>query len=181
MSNWVKEVWDYRDGKLYWRVRPKYQNIDISKQAGCLNKITGYWMIRYNGKDYRRSRLNYYWHNGSWPKYEIDHYPDRTKTNDRIENLRDVPHRENNKNRGPYGAVPHLYISKQKNKECKQGFYYRFRVGPRGNYRLIKTSVNLNELIGFRDGWLMQNDPVRYNLLLKNEYGCKMDYIGGKT
>jgi hypothetical protein len=46
---------------------------------------------------------------GSWPKYQIDHI-DRDTSNNRIENLRDVPGGVNQQNRSPIGKVPYLGV-----------------------------------------------------------------------
>ena len=46
---------------------------------------------------------------GSWPKYQIDHI-DRDPSNNRIENLRDVPGGVNQQNRAPIGEVPYLGV-----------------------------------------------------------------------
>ena len=46
---------------------------------------------------------------GTWPKYQIDHI-DRDPSNNRIENLRDVPGGVNQQNREPIGAVPYLGV-----------------------------------------------------------------------
>jgi hypothetical protein len=46
---------------------------------------------------------------GSWPKYQIDHI-DRDTSNNRIENLRDVPGGVNQQNRAPIGEVPYLGV-----------------------------------------------------------------------
>lgn len=46
---------------------------------------------------------------GSWPKYQIDHI-DRDPSNNRIENLRDVPGGVNQMNKEVVGAVPYLGV-----------------------------------------------------------------------
>ena len=46
---------------------------------------------------------------GSWPKYQIDHI-DRDPSNNRIENLRDVPGGVNQMNRVASGSVPYLGV-----------------------------------------------------------------------
>lgn len=53
---------------------------------------------------------------GSWPKYQIDHI-DRDTSNNRIENLRDVPGGVNQSNRETSGAVPYLGV------RCLRGRY----------------------------------------------------------
>lgn len=64
----------------------KYAN----KRAGTPNK-DGYLSINFKGKFVLAHRLVWVLHNGDWPQHEIDHLNGDPRDN-RIENLRDVPH-----------------------------------------------------------------------------------------
>ena len=101
-------------GKLFWKERPSkyFKNPNYTKS----------WNIKYAGKEaltaiaFRKSgqiaRLegrvlnkSYYTHRiawlmyyGEWPKNQIDHI-NQDPTDNRIENLRDVTHAENHKNK----------------------------------------------------------------------------------
>ena len=45
--NW-SDVFDYRDGELYWKIKPKW-DIDIGTKAGYPS--SGYTYITFKGKD----------------------------------------------------------------------------------------------------------------------------------
>lgn len=47
------------------------------------------------------ARVCWFLHTGSWPRYTIDHI-NRNSLDHRIENLRDVPTKQNNENKGLY-------------------------------------------------------------------------------
>ena len=57
-----------------------------------------YWVIRMDGRRYRRSRLVWAYVHGKSPEAEIDH-ADRNKLNDRIGNLRPASRAQNGVNR----------------------------------------------------------------------------------
>jgi len=56
-------------------------------------KEDGYWRVYINGKAYYLHRLIWMYFYDEWPN-EIDHI-DRNKSNNTIENLRNVTHKEN--------------------------------------------------------------------------------------
>jgi len=49
-------------------------------------------------------------------------------------------------------------ISKQKEKNCKQGFLWRFQVRINGKIKRIKSSNDLDKLIKFADQWKKDNN-----------------------
>lgn len=75
----------YIDGKLYRNGR----------EVGWLQN--GYRHCEYKGKRYLVHRLIWRVVKGRWPRYEIDH-KDQNRSNNRIENLRDVSHSVNCRN-----------------------------------------------------------------------------------
>lgn len=93
----LKNVLEYRQGKLFWKT-------DVSDkcrqgmEVGSLHP-KGYIRFGYKRKHYLVHRVIWYLFKGSWPKNQIDHL-DRDKTNNRIENLRDVIPAENSANTG---------------------------------------------------------------------------------
>lgn len=98
---------DEETGKLYWRVRPdhhfntprgaiNFNSRFANKEAGSLND-KGYLTVRLDKVPTRVHRAIWKMVTGEDPKYFIDHI-DGDKTNNRIENLRDVTHEENNVN-----------------------------------------------------------------------------------
>ena len=95
----LQELFDYRDGELYWKERISRYSIDLSKPAGCIGK-SGYRVIRVEGKDYRAHRLIWKYQHGKDPKEFIDHI-DGNRVNNNIENLREATKQQNSYNRGP--------------------------------------------------------------------------------
>lgn len=83
----------YEDGALFWKQLRKGKT---GKRAGSQND-RGYRNVVINGKQQREHRLIWLMHYGSMPKGEIDHI-DGNRSNNRIENLRDVTKVENMKN-----------------------------------------------------------------------------------
>ena len=92
----VRDLFEYRDDNLYWRVRPRGGS-DISKPAGYVMP-KGYRRIAVKGKRYLTHRLIWLYTNGKFPDNHIDHINGDPSDN-RIENLRDVTRQENQKNR----------------------------------------------------------------------------------
>ena len=90
----VKELFEYCDGVLYWKVRPAY-HIKIGNKAGTIASI-GYWQTSINKKKYNNHRLIFLMFYGYLPA-EIDHI-DNNPLNNRIENLREATRFENNYN-----------------------------------------------------------------------------------
>ncbi len=70
------------------------------KVAGSAKKQwrTSYILIRINSKTYRAHRLAWLHHQGEFPKNQIDHI-DGNGLNNKINNLRDVTHGENMRNK----------------------------------------------------------------------------------
>jgi hypothetical protein len=94
----LQELFDYRDGELYWKVRIR-TSIDLSKPAGYIGN-DGYRAIQIEGKLYKAHRLIWKYHYGKDPKEFIDHI-DGNKSNNNIKNLRESTTQQNGFNRGP--------------------------------------------------------------------------------
>lgn len=82
----ILELLEYKDGSLFWKVKPAKQ-IAIGKEAGCVNNH-GYSVIRIDGVLHRTHRIIFLMHHGYLPQY-IDH-ADGNKLNNSIENLREA-------------------------------------------------------------------------------------------
>lgn len=89
--------------------------VKAGKKVGGLN-LDGYVQLMVCGYMFLGHRLAWMLHYGEAPKYTIDHI-DGNKSNNRIENLRDVPYQVNNQNirrafksckSGVLGASPSL-------------------------------------------------------------------------
>ena len=86
----VRELFGYRDGALYWRV--KRGPAHVGRIAGALGP-EGYRLITAHGKVYGAHRLVFMWHHG-WMPTKVDHI-DSDPTNNRIENLRAATNSQN--------------------------------------------------------------------------------------
>jgi len=97
-SQRLKELlhYDSTSGIFTWLVKRGRQA--AGSEAGCLNKVWGYYYIGIDGEIYRRNRLAWLYVYGAWPVHEIDHI-DGVTTNDAIANLRDVTRSQNMQNR----------------------------------------------------------------------------------
>ena len=80
----VKDLFDYRDGVLYWKIRPS-NRIKINDKVGSLNN-RGYLGTKINEKKYSNHRIIFLMFHGYLPKF-IDHI-DGNPLNNKIENLR---------------------------------------------------------------------------------------------
>jgi hypothetical protein len=98
-------------GHFHWRY-PR-SGVQFSRPAGSVNKTHGYVVIGLDGRQFYGHRLAWLYVKGEWP-LEIDH-KDGNRANNRIDNLRDVPHQANAQNKplttcsatGFRGVTPH--------------------------------------------------------------------------
>ncbi len=128
----VKELFEYRDGKLYWRLSPR-ANVKSGDRAGSRNgKI--YWKTKINKKCYMEHRLIFLMLKGWLPK-EIDHISDELTDegikDNSIENLQPSNHSRNNQKsaftRGVSkyrGVVRSRTVGKWMSHICKNYHYY---------------------------------------------------------
>lgn len=93
-QNLLKQIFEYRDGELYWKIQPSL-SVNVGDQVGCISK-KGYKQCRLLNKQYSLHRLIFLYHYGYLPKY-IDH-KDNNTLNNRIENLRECDEFQNNWN-----------------------------------------------------------------------------------
>ena len=87
----LHELFKYKDGNLYWKVKP-CKNISIGAKAGS-KAHNGYLVVGIKNKVYLIHRIVFMLHHGYLPKF-IDHI-DEDKTNNKIENLREATSSEN--------------------------------------------------------------------------------------
>jgi len=90
----VKELFEYEDGRLYWK--KSGHGIQKNKPAGSMSK-TGYSIVHINFKQYRQHRIIFLMFYGFMPN-QIDHI-DGNKSNNKIENLRECTHQQNQINK----------------------------------------------------------------------------------
>ena len=95
IQNLVRELFDYRNGNLYWKVS-KTNSVKIGDLAGWISK-DGYREVGINGKNYKSHRLIFLYHHGFLPEF-LDHIDGNPKNNN-INNLREATKSQNSMNR----------------------------------------------------------------------------------
>ncbi len=109
--DYVKSLFRYKDGKLFWQERPRkhfptymswktWNGRFSGKEAGGPHyypeRDAIRWTIKIDKQGIRRHAIVWAIHNGYWAK-EIDH-KNRDPSDDRIENLRECTNSQNNAN-----------------------------------------------------------------------------------
>jgi hypothetical protein len=92
----IKELFEYKNGGLYWKVFTN-SRAPIGSKAGTFNKHNDRWYIRVNRVRYLEHRLIFLWHHG-WMPEQVDHI-DVCRTNNSIENLRAATANQNQRNK----------------------------------------------------------------------------------
>lgn len=90
--------YDHISGVISWKVDCR-GGVRSGSEAGCLavrGRVT-YRSVRVNKELYLSHRLAWFLYYGVWPRDQIDHI-DGNGLNNKIENLRDVTHKENKLN-----------------------------------------------------------------------------------
>lgn len=94
-QEYVKQLFDYKDGFLYWKVR-KARCLNIGDVAACVT-TDGRKTVTIDRVRFYCSRIIFFWHNGYFPEV-VDH-EDRDCSNDLIDNLRPANYTKNNTNK----------------------------------------------------------------------------------
>lgn len=103
------------DGCYYWKQQP-VASVQAWEKAGSLTS-KGYRTISYKNKNYKEHILVWVMLTGSLPEGQIDHI-NRIKTDNHMENLRDVDNFTNCMNKPPKGTskLRGVYFCKQTGK-----------------------------------------------------------------
>jgi len=148
-QQYLKECFDYNteSGKLVWKERPlsHFKNTHgtshfNSRYKGCVAGTlydTGYVEVSINKKRFKLHRLIWKYHMGDDPIGLIDHI-DRDKSNNRIENLRDVSHIENSNNKSNSNDCIGVYFILNR---------WEGRLTIKGNLVLLGRFKNKNDAI----------------------------------
>ena len=127
----AKELFDYRDGALYWKIRPKHsRKSKDDMEAGSIT-TGGYKKFTYRQQIYYVHQVVYLIHHGYFPKL-IDHI-DRNTSNNKIENLR-----ESNKMTNAYNTP--LY--RKSKSGCKNVIWHEQR--QKWSVRLIANKKSIH-------------------------------------
>ncbi len=132
--------YDAATGDLINRTSRHYK-VSAGSVAGCIS-AGGYRAIKIKQKRYTAHRLVWLYVHGVWPTHEIDHLNGNPADN-RIENLRDVPHQLNVQNlRAPTSSSSTglLGVGPKGNK-------WRARIGVNGIPRTIGTYSTKDEAL----------------------------------
>jgi hypothetical protein len=92
-------LYDPITGRFVWRYSIR-GHIKQGYEAGCLDQ-RGYWVLSLDGNHYLAHRVAWFWVYNEWPKGEIGHI-NLERSDNRIDNLRDVSHSINQHNGRPY-------------------------------------------------------------------------------
>ena len=94
-QQYLQSLFEYKDGELFWKV-PKAKRIKIGQEAGS-SKEKGYFVVGINGFNYGIHRIIFTMNHGYMPEF-IDHI-DGNPSNNKIENLREATHSQNQCNK----------------------------------------------------------------------------------
>jgi HNH endonuclease len=102
----LKELfsYDYGTGVLSWKVSYPELNVYAGDPAGSLKK-SGYTDVSVDNRIYKLHRIVWKYIKGVDPIGQIDHI-NRDKSDNRIENLREVVPQVNSQNRDPLSTIP---------------------------------------------------------------------------
>jgi len=113
----LHELFDYRDGKLFWKKVTSTRSDVIGKEVGCINS-QGYKTTKIGGKNHLVHRLIYAMFYSDVPKC-LDHI-DGNRSNNKIENLRKATFSENMFNAKSYKTNKTGVKGVNFNKECQK-------------------------------------------------------------
>lgn len=90
------QAFEYRDGKLYWKINTNPSKKLIGKEAGCKSS-NSYGAVNLDGQAYSIHKVIFCMHSGFMP-IVVDHI-NGVRDDHRIENLRAATHVTNNYNK----------------------------------------------------------------------------------
>ena len=94
-QSYLHELFEYKDGSLYWKNSRAKNSVKAGSRAGCVSSLN-YRYIKINNISYKEHRLIFLMHHGYLPKI-IDHI-DANPANNSIENLRECTASQNRMN-----------------------------------------------------------------------------------
>lgn len=101
----LKDYLEYRDGHLWW-IKKSGNQSKIGKRIGC-QELSGYIKCSFFRRRYREHQLVFLYFKGYIPDY-IDHI-NGDRSDNRIENLRDITNQQNSCNRKGVDGTSSIY------------------------------------------------------------------------
>lgn len=96
-QNELRELFDYKDGNLIWKIS-RGNRARVGSIAGSYDNSTKYRQVRLNKKKFYIHRLIWIYHYGEIENiYQVDH-KDRNRLNNNINNLRLLTEKQNKTN-----------------------------------------------------------------------------------
>jgi hypothetical protein len=124
---YLQECFDYNreTGELFWKVRPMHHFVDLGTYKSWNSRFSGkrisyissvgYYAVRINESRYQVHRIIWKLEHSEDPSELIDH-KDGNKLNNRITNLREATHQENNRNVNARNIIGVKGVTFRKNK-----------------------------------------------------------------
>lgn len=124
-------TYDQKTGVLLWKVIDG--RIHKDRSVGLIGS-DGYVAVKIAGRTYKAHRLVWLYVHGAWPEHFIDHI-NGVRTDNRLENLRDVEHSINMANRHrPYRTNKSGFLG-----VCKNGSGWRAEMRVSGKKQNLGT------------------------------------------
>jgi hypothetical protein len=146
----VQNLFDYKDGNLYWKTITGNGSVKVGDKAGSLKK-NGRVVVSISNHVYFLHRIIFFYHHGYFPQM-IDHI-NRDPLDNRIENLRECTWAENNRNR----AKIKTRTSQFKGVSWSSRLH-RWEVGIKVNGKSIRIGHSKNE----HEAAEMYNNSAKY-------------------
>ncbi len=130
-AEYLRSVLHYdQETGIFTRKVSTSNSVKVGDVAGCPNG-DGYLLIMVQSRLYKAHRLAWLYVSGEWPEDQIDHI-NRNRSDNRITNLREVSHKQNQQNRSkPSNSTSgHPGVSWYKR-------YYKWVARITHNYKLI--------------------------------------------
>lgn len=137
----LHELFEYREGKLFWKKVTSSRSDVIGKEVGCTNAL-GYRITKIGKKNYLVHRLIYAMFYGQFPNV-LDHI-DGNPLNNKIENLRPATMLQNSYNQKRYKNNKTGVKGVNFNKQCGK-YSARCQVNKKQNWLGFFPSLELAE------------------------------------
>ena len=117
----LHEYLEYKDGALYWKLSVNKRHARKGDRAG-VTRPDLYRTVTLQGKKFLEHRLIFFLLKGYWPKF-VDHI-NQDKTDNRIENLREVTPQQNSLNHRNNTKTPNICLHQGAFQLVIKGKYY---------------------------------------------------------